>query len=259
MSKTEHSNSLGGITETLEALALRYPEDLVAAQQKGIARNAFHIEYVKKLVAKEDLCIADIGGGIGLFSPGCAAMGMTVTLIDDFSELVNLSELGRSSLCLHSELGVNVLTQEVTLSLALPSNHFDVVTCFDSMEHWHNSPKAAFHKVVDSLRPGGWFMISVPNCVNLRKRVTVPLGYGKWSTMAVWYEEERFRGHVREPDVDDLRYIAKDLGLKDVRVFGRNWYGAKYPLLRAFMPVLDAALRLKPSICSNIYVAGQKA
>ena len=36
--------------------------------------------------------------------------------------------------------------------------------------------------------------------------------------MAHWYEPELFRGHVREPDVDDLRYIARDMGLEDVVV-----------------------------------------
>jgi len=249
---------LSVITKTLEALAQRYPEPLIGAQHHGIPRNAFHIEFLEKLVQKQNPVIADVGGGIGLFSPGCAALGMKVTLVDDFSELVNLSDTGRSALSLHRELGVEVLMQEATLALSLPPNHYDAITCFDSMEHWHNSPKAAFHTIVDSLRPGGWFMISVPNCVNLRKRVTVPLGYGKWSLMSVWYEEERFRGHVREPDTDDLHYIARDLGLKNVKVFGRNWYGAKYPLLRAVMPPIDALLRLRPSLCSNIYLAGQK-
>ena len=50
-------------------------------------------------------------------------------------------------------------------------------------------------------------MVGVPNCVNLRKRLTVPLGRGKWSPMADWYEQPSFRGHVREPDAlrDRLR------------------------------------------------------
>ena len=61
--------------------------------------------------------------------------------------------------------------------------------------------------------------------MNLRKRITVPLGYGKWSRMEDWYEEDRFRGHVREPDVADLRYIGADLDLKNIEILGRNWLG----------------------------------
>jgi SAM-dependent methyltransferase len=44
------------------------------------------------------------------------------------------------------------------------------------MEHWHRSPKALFHEALTWLRPGGLLVIGVPNCVNLRKRLTVPLG-----------------------------------------------------------------------------------
>jgi hypothetical protein len=40
-----------------------------------------------------------------------------------------------------------------------------------------------------------------------------------------WNEREQFRGHVREPDVGDLQYIARDPGLRQVRIVGRNWAG----------------------------------
>jgi hypothetical protein len=47
------------------------------------------------------------------------------------------------------------------------------------MEHWHHSPKRLFRQVSDKLlKPGGRFVLAVPNCVNLRKRLSVPLGVG---------------------------------------------------------------------------------
>jgi SAM-dependent methyltransferase len=246
------------VAETLAALAKRYPAALVQAQLNGIPRNAFHVELVRKLVQRDDAVIADIGGGLCVFSPACAALGMTVTLVDDFADQVNQSGSGANALSLHRELGVHVEACDATLGLTLPRDHFDAITCFDSMEHWHNSPKTLFHGLIESLRSGGWFILSVPNCVNLRKRITVPFGFGKWSPMSMWYGEPVFRGHVREPDVDDLRYIAADLGLKDVKVFGRNWLGFSHPILRPIMPLIDAVLRLRPSLCANIYLAGRK-
>jgi 2-polyprenyl-3-methyl-5-hydroxy-6-metoxy-1,4-benzoquinol methylase len=249
---------LSSITGTLEALARRYPAPLIEDQLKHIPRIASHIELVKELVPSENPVIADIGGGLGLFSPGCAAVGMTVTLVDDFGDLVNKSDMGTSALSLHRELGVTVDSRDVMCDFHLPRNHFDVITCFDSMEHWHASPKTLFHGLIESLRPGGWFVLSGPNCVNLRKRITVPLGFGKWSPMGSWYEEEVFRAHVREPDVDDLRYIAADIGLENIKVFGRNWLGFDRPGMRQFMPAIDAVLRLRPSLCANIYVSGKK-
>ena len=128
------------------------------------------------------------------------------------------------------------------------------------MEHWHHSPKALFGHLMRALRPGGLFFLGVPNCVNLRKRITVPLGRGKWSTMADWYEPPRFRGHVREPDIDDLRYIARDLGLREVRIIGRNWLGyqSRRRWARALVSIVDRPLQQRPSLCSDIYLLGRK-
>jgi hypothetical protein len=78
--------------------------------------------------------------------------------------------------------------------------------------------------------------------------------------MRDWYEVEQFRSHVREPDVTDLRYIAADLGLKNARVIGRNWSGYRSRLraARIITPLIDRALRLRPSLCSDIYLVGRK-
>ena len=77
--------------------------------------------------------------------------------------------------------------------------------------------------------------------------------------MAHWYESERFRGHVREPSVADLRYIARDMGLSRVRIIGRNWQGyAGRPGVRALTHLADPLLKLRPSLCSNIYLLGVK-
>jgi hypothetical protein len=78
--------------------------------------------------------------------------------------------------------------------------------------------------------------------------------------MTDWYESEVFRGHVREPDVDDLRYIARDLRLTDVRVIGRNWLGfeTRRAWVRAITAIVNRALILAPSLCSDIYLIGHK-
>lgn len=79
--------------------------------------------------------------------------------------------------------------------------------------------------------------------------------------MADWYERERFRGHVRELDVEDLQHIAKDLGLVKVRIEGRNWagYSSRSSVIRWCTHVLDPLLQLRPSLCSDLYMLDQKA
>lgn len=250
---------LGSLPEILVSLANRYPGTLRQDQLNRIPRIAFHIGLVKKLVAVENPVVADLGGGIGMFSTGCALVGMKVTLVDDFQDEVNQSDEGANALSIHRELGVTVVSRNVVeQGLSFPCDTFDAITSFDSMEHWHQSPKKMFHQAVDSLRPGGWFILGVPNCVNLRKRITVPLGYGKWSQMKYWYEAEVFRGHVREPDVEDLRYIAKDMGLTEVKVLGRNWLGYSRRSIRKIMPLIDLMIRPWPTLCADIYLMARK-
>lgn len=75
-----------------------------------------------------------------------------------------------------------------------------------------------------------------------------------------WYEPEEFRGHVREPDVDDLHYIARDMGLSDVRIIGRNWLGtrSRKASIRLATRIFDPVMRLRPSVCADIYLFARK-
>jgi SAM-dependent methyltransferase len=249
---------------TLKGAAAKYPDNMVAEQMRDIPRIAFNISLAldalyPKQTSEVEIC--DLGGGIGLFSLGCAAYGLKRTvLVDDFDDEVN-RRVRASILELHRGLGVEVVARDVVgRGIQDIAGSFDAITTFDSMEHWHHSPRKLFHQVMDKLKPGGVFVLGVPNCVNLRKRIAVPLGFGKWSRMQDWYEPELFRGHTREPDVGDLKYIAKDMGLSDVRIYGRNWLGYDSPrrIVRIAARAFDHPLRIRPSLCSDIYLVGVK-
>lgn len=249
--------------EILLTLAKSYPDQLIGGQVRDVVRIHSNIRLAVDALTKppQAIEICDIGGGIGLFSIGCAAYGMKRTvLVDDFDEPIN-HEVGNAILDLHRGHGVEVVSRDVIRSgLKGLEGRFDIVTSFDSMEHWHHSPKQLFSEVAEKLKPGGIFCLGVPNCVNLRKRLTVPLGFGKWSSMHDWYETEVFRGHVREADVSDLRYIVKDMGLELVRLVGRNWLGyfSSNSLIRLATRLSDYPLRLRPQLCSDIYVLARK-
>jgi len=251
--------------DTLRKVASQYPRDMVDKQIKDIPRIAFNIgialEFLKPKYPNE-LEICDLGGGIGLFSVGCAAYGLKRTvLVDDFNDPVNHS-VGASILDLHRSYGVEIVSRDVVANGIRDINgRFDVITTFDSMEHWHHSPKRLFHEAAEKLKPGGVFVLGVPNSQNVRKRIAVPLGLGKWSGMDDWYESDVFRGHVREPDVSDLLYIARDMRLNDLKIIGRNWMGyySNNSVVRFTTKFVDYPLRLKPSLCSDIYMIGKKA
>jgi 2-polyprenyl-3-methyl-5-hydroxy-6-metoxy-1,4-benzoquinol methylase len=248
-------------TKQLTRIVDAYPPSL-QGQRGEIARFAFNVALVRSLVpAGGSVC--DIGGGWGTFSLGCAAVGLQSVLIDDFGDhgfgqRSDVEAMRR----IYDEHGVDVRSHDVLApDFTLGESVFDAITSFDSMEHWHRSPRRLFRTLLRALKPGGVFVLATPNCVNLRKRITVPLGRGKWSAMSDWYEQDQFRGHVREPDLEDLLYIANDIGLSDVKVIGRNWsgYATGSPLLRALMPAIDRVLRARPTLCSDLYLIGRRA
>lgn len=254
------------LKSVLRELVCRYPVALREAQERDIRRIAFHVRLALRCleVSGRDLAnssVMDIGGGIGLFSLACKALGFRrVVLVDDFRDPVN-EDVGHEVLDIHKGVGVEVFARDVlNEGLEGVGEGFDIITLFDTIEHWHHSPKRVLHDAVQRLVPSGWLIIGVPNCVNLRKRITVPLGYGKWTRMEDWYEREQFRGHVREPDVDDLLYIARDLRLKRERIIGRNWAGCSSAsrLIRLAAFLADPLLRLSASLCSDLYLVGQR-
>jgi SAM-dependent methyltransferase len=243
----------------LSELARGYPPELVAEELPDVRRQAFHIGLVARLVAP-GASVCDVGGGVGLFSLGCAAAGFRTTLVDDFRDDVN-TRLGEAALGQHRKLGVKIVPCDVTASaLELPAESQDAITSFDSIEHWHGGVGRALRAMLAALKPGGVFLLGAPNCVNLRKRLTVPFGHGKWSGFDEWFAPEVFRGHVREPDVGDFKRIARELNLSRARIFGRNWQGLKSgsSLVRACTLLVDLPLRMLPSLCSDLYLLGFK-
>lgn len=249
--------SVPSIEEVLTTLAARYPARRVDIELADVPRIAFHLRLVLAHAARGPVC--DIGGGLGLFSVGCAALGVPVILVDDFRDDARGISI-EDVLAIHRSLGVEILERDVTRGLTLPAGSLGAVTCFHAMEHWHRSPKTLFADLLAALRPGGVFLLAAPNAVNLRKRLTVPLGYSNWSGFSDWFDPPEFRGHVREPTVDDLQQIGQRLGLEQVSIFGHNWLGLSNPraAVRAAVRLADRLLQLRPSLCSDIYLMGRK-
>ena len=242
----------------------QYPPLLRRFFAPAIERTAWHIDLVRKLVGEKG-AVVDVGGAVSLFSPGCAALGMRAVLIDDqFDDPYN-REIGaakRETVArVIRPLGVMVMRRDIGADgVGIPPESVDAFFSYGVLEHLNRSPKASLHEMWKGLRPGGALVIGTPNCANVRKRFSAVLGHTRWSSMDDWYERPVFRGHVREPSVGDLRYMARDLRIDDVQVLGRNWAGTESPrpLRRAVARVIDRALRLRPTLCSDIYLIGRK-
>jgi len=204
--------------------------------------------------------VVDLGGGVGLHSMVCTLLGMDAHNVDFFR--LRPREDGSSNHRLEAEevakkVGVNFIhTDLLEWNPSFPDDSMDVVMCLDTIEHLHHSPKTLFEKMVRCLKPGGTFLLGAPNAANILKRFRVPMGINIFARLEDWYELKCFVGHVREPIVADLRFIGENIGLKTIRVIGRNWLG----IVRfgVWGKVVDPLLRPFPTLCSDIYMIGTK-
>ncbi len=241
------------VETTLRTLAGRYPESLRRAQQRDVDRIAFHIE--RAFVRGGSLI--DLGGGIGLFSVGCAELGMKVWLVDDMRDPVNREQTG-PALELHRAAGVQVMELDVArFGGSFEDDSIDVVTCFFTVEHWHEAPRAVLREAARVLRPGGKLVLGALNAFALRTRLATLLGLRPAARFDEWYAAGRFRGVLRPLSLSDLRRIATDLGLTDIRTFGRNWPAAGRPMPGVPDGFAGNLLRLRPGLCTCIYLEGR--
>ncbi|WP_127076260.1 class I SAM-dependent methyltransferase [Rhodomicrobium lacus] len=243
-----------------EVLA-KYPPEWQKVQGHRIPQFAKEIS----LIYKSGGTVVDLGGGDGLRSAICVGLGMKAYNVDAYRVLAadgdymhqGFKEQWDAAVETGRKIGVEFVNQDV-LGWRTNLPQVDVVMSFDSMEHWQNSPRALFKHLVEKLPHGGMLFIGVPNAANISKRLRVLMGRNVFSTMDDWYYTQSFAGHVREPVVADLRVIARDLDLK-AEVFGGNWIGLHQ--LRGLGPVAgvaDRMLRTFPSLCSDIYLLGEK-
>lgn len=199
----------------------------------------------------------DVGGNHGLFPALLAARGARVVVVDSFEGLdqAQLDEVIEH----YAALGVETIVSDaVTDPLQFEAGTFEAVTSFDAMEHFHHSPRRLFDEVRRVSKPGALVALGVPNAVNARKRVAVLFGRSNWSHFEDWWSPDVFQGHVREPTVSELRRIGDYLELSNPRVLGRNWLGYRGgPGKRAATRLVDRALRVRPSLCANIYLLGR--
>jgi hypothetical protein len=91
-----------------------------------------------------------VGGGSGLFSIGCALLGLRSILVDDLAEIEQAGDLD-ATLALLDEYGVE-LRRANLLRDPLDFDQLDAVTLFHVIEHLPASPKGLLHRLRNALR-----------------------------------------------------------------------------------------------------------
>jgi len=94
-------------------------------------------------------------------------------------------------------------------------NSFDMIMMHDILEHLHDSPRDLLNNLLELAKPDGLLFVTVPNLVNIRKRIYVLCGKTNMERFDsyYWYPGQ-FRGHIREYVKDDLVQLSECLNLE---------------------------------------------
>src|SRR5208283_1371721 len=108
------------------------------------------------------------------------------------------------------------------------------------------------------LRDGGLLCVTVPNSVNLRKRVSVLTGRTNYPPIEHFFNApEQWRGHVREYTLNEMKYVCLEMGFEVLSLFAfeRIAYDRFVGLpLQAFR----ICARLVPTCQSHLCVVARK-
>jgi SAM-dependent methyltransferase len=105
--------------------------------------------------------------------------------------------------------GSNVFVGDI-LEAPFPRESFDVITCFDVLEHLYE-PRRVMAKVTEWLKPGGIFHVQVPNVDSAEARV-----FGSY-----WHGLELPR-HLFHYSPASLKFLAQSAGLREVSLETRR-------------------------------------
>jgi SAM-dependent methyltransferase len=205
-----------------------------------MARDAGHIEVAKTVVRhlRPGARVLDFGAGPCDKTAMVAALGYDCTAADDLGdEWHQLGDNRMAILAFAESFGIRYVQLDGR-TLPFEPDTYDMVMLHDVLEHLHNSPRTLLIDLLGAVRAEGYLFVTVPNHVNLRKRLDVMRGRTSLPAYAMYYwYPDPWRGHVREYTRGDCERLAEYLDLDIVELRGTHQMLEKVPprLLRLYM------------------------
>lgn len=165
---------------------------LIAAAGDDPARWGFRLDAIAQF--KTSGSLLDLGCSSGSFLESVRGESWQLFGIEMSAKAARTAE-ARSSAC--------VFVGDI-LDAQFPKESFDVVTCFDVLEHVYE-PRKVMQRIAEWLRPGGIFYVLVPNVDSAEGRVF----------RGFWHGLELPR-HLFHFSPRSLRSLAESVGLHEV-------------------------------------------
>lgn len=144
-----------------------------------------------------------------LLDLGCSSGSFLEFMGRESWELFGIEMSAEGARTAESRSGAQVHVGDI-LSAPFPEESFDVITCFDVLEHLYE-PRQVMAKVAEWLKPGGIFYVLVPNVDSAEGRV-----FGSY-----WHGLELPR-HLFHYSPASLKFLAESAGLREVSLETRR-------------------------------------
>ena len=140
-----------------------------------------------------------------LLDLGCSSGAFLQSLPKDSWKLCGIEMSADCARTAEANSGARVFVGNI-LDAPFPTESFDVITCFDVLEHLYE-PRQVMAKVAGWLKPGGIFYVLVPNVDSAEARV-----FGSY-----WHGLELPR-HLFHYSPASLKFLAELAGLREVSI-----------------------------------------
>lgn len=148
-------------------------------------------------------------GGGAILDLGCATGGFLSTMQGPAWKLFGIEMSEEAASEARSRCGAEVFVGDI-LDAPFPPQSFDVITCFNVLEHVYE-PKEVLSRVAEWLKPGGIFYTLIPNIDSAGARIF----------RSYWYPLELPR-HLYHFSPATLRKVALSAGLREVSLETRR-------------------------------------
>lgn len=140
---------------------------------------------------------------------GCSSGAFLQSLSATDWKLYGVEMSAESAILAQCRTGARVFVGDILQAGFSPAS-FDVITCFDVLEHLYE-PRRVMAKVAEWLKPGGIFYVLVPNIDSAEGRL-----FGSY-----WHGLELPR-HLFHYSPDSLKFLAESVGLSEVSLETRR-------------------------------------
>ncbi len=181
-----------------EEMGFHYSENYHHAIVAGAGHTSSKWQSHRNIIAryKQQGAILDVG---------CSSGSFLASMNDGNWKLYGIEMNGLTAEKARSSSGAEVFVGDV-MEAPFQPNSFDVVTCFDVLEHMYH-PREFLERVLQWLRPGGILFAKVPNIDSWEARV-----FGRY-----WYGLELPR-HLFHFSRRSMRPLVTDVGFREIQI-----------------------------------------